>query len=220
MTFRVALTGVFLALLGACSPQDAATPADAAVAPPAGAQPEVAPQAAGQGPPTVSGLYVAKDVCPGEGCYLMGKIRAYDPADLHDKAGAGAAVIGKIGSGDWVEIQSREEHLVPVRGVVREGRKHFTTGEVVYRLTSQGEGCYDIWSKGAAQSWCDPETVGDPQVDEVIAFDTPPGAKAEGAGLWVKVKTGSGGEGWLRGVSNFACTSYQDRDADCPPLPQ
>ncbi len=217
---RVALTAVTLVLLGACSPQDAAPPADAVVAPPASGGPEAASQAADPGPPTVNGLYIAKDACPGEGCYLTGRIRAYEPADLYDKAGAGAVITGKIAAGEWVEIVTAEDHVRPLRGVVREGRKHFATGEVVYLLSSQGEGCHDVWSKGAIGSWCDPNAVGDPEQDEVIDLDVPPGPRAEGAALWVKVKTGNGAEGWLREVGAFACTGFQDRDADCPPLPR
>ncbi|MBP9235648.1 MAG: hypothetical protein KBF30_13310, partial [Hyphomonadaceae bacterium] len=121
----------------------------------------------GDAPPTVNGFYIAKEACPGEGCYLAGRIKAYESVDLFDRAGSGAAVVGGIEAGEWVEIVSREEHLPPVRGVVREGRKHFATGDVVFLLTSHGEGCYDIWSSGVIASWCDPEAVGDAAVDEV-----------------------------------------------------
>lgn len=174
----------------------------------------------GDAPPTVNGFYIAKEACPGEGCYLAGRIKAYESVDLFDRAGSGAAVVGGIEAGEWVEIVSREEHLPPVRGVVREGRKHFATGDVVFLLTSHGEGCCDIWSSGVIASWCDPEAVGDAAVDEVIDFDAVQAPEPEGAGLWIQIKRDTGSDGWLRGADKFGCTGYQDRDPDCPPLPQ
>jgi hypothetical protein len=207
---RAILAAVLLLLPGACSPKDAPPPATAA-------NPAPAPQL-DSGPPVLNGLYIAKDVCPGEGCYLKGRIRAYEAADLHDKAGAGAVVRGKMAAGEWAEIESREMRLVPAIGIVREGRKHFATGDVVYRLTSDGEGCFEVWSKGEIKSWCDPDASGSAEEDEVIDFTEPPAPPPDGAGLWVKVKTDAGAEGWLHGTDQFACTGYQDRDPDCPPV--
>lgn len=210
---RFSLLAVAL-LVGACSESKAPQP------PEAPAVQTVAPPSTDGAPPTVGGLYIVNDACPGEGCYLIGKIRAYAEADLYDKAGVGAAVTGKVAAGEWVEIVSREEHLVPARGVVKEGRGHFSTGDVVYLLSSEGEGCYTAWSKGKLASWCDPEAVGDAAVDEAIVLDAQDGREPDGAGLWIRIRRDTGGEGWLRGARDFACTGYQDRDPDCPPLPQ
>lgn len=215
MKCRFSVLGLLLGI-AACSPQPAVKPAEA-VTPAVASSDQAA--AIPTAPPTVEGVYVAKGACPGEGCYLSGKIRAYEAADLYDKPGAGAAVVGKVVTGEWVEIVNREVHLIPMRGVVREGRKHFATGDVVYLLTSQGEGCFDTWSKGVVGSWCDPDASGSPAEDEAIDFDAaaePP----DSAGLWVEVTRQAGPGGWLHGVDDFACIGLQDRDADCPPLQQ
>lgn len=202
-------------LLAACSPQPAETPVPAApVSEPAPAL----PMAVGNPPPTVDGMYVAPNACPGEGCYLNGRIRAHQVADLYDKAGKGALVTNKVAAGEWVEILSTEAHVIPRRGVVSEARGQYAVGDVVFLLTSQGEGCMDAWYKDAMTTWCDPAAGIDP--------DSPPldlpevSEAADGEGLWVRVKRAQGGEGWVKDVfSAFACTSYQDREADCPPLP-
>lgn len=211
--------------LSACSPQQAAAPTAAAPERPevaAVTAPTVAvAPAADQGPPTVNGIYIDAGACPGEGCYLKGKIKAYEAVDLFDKAGSTVA-IGKVAAGDWVDIIATENRLVPLRGVVSEGRKALKTGEAVYLLTSQGEGCYDIWATGKRASWCDPESVGNPETDDLIAWETSPVVidMSHVLGLWVQVKRADGSQGWLHDVREFGCTGYQDRDTDCPALPQ
>lgn len=210
---RAALLSTVL-WLGACSPQQAAAPAEPvqAVAPADAAAPPV------NAPPLVNGVYVAKDACPGEGCYLKGKIKAYDAVDLYDGAGSKIAT-GKIASGEWVEILGAEDRLVPRRGVVREALGRYAVGDEIYLLSSQGEGCMDAWSKGALTSWCDPETGLEPENSPSLDFPDPV-VEADGGGLWVKVKREQGEEGWISDVSAFACTGYQDRDPDCPPIPR
>ncbi|HVY90435.1 MAG TPA: hypothetical protein VG942_16330, partial [Hyphomonadaceae bacterium] len=166
---RAGIAGVSLMFAAACSPQQdhKQAVAPAAVATPAA--PAAAMQSADQGPPTVNGVYVDKGACPGEGCYLKGKIKAYEAVDLFDKPDG--AVIGKLAVNEWVEIVNRENHLIPRRGVVRTAAKHFAAGDVVYLLTSEGEGCFQTWSKGAVGSWCDPESVGEPETNETIELD-------------------------------------------------
>lgn len=208
---RVGLLSAIL-WLGACSPQQATAPTQ----PSAEQAPAVA--APVNAPPLVDGVYVAKDACPGEGCYLKGKIKAYDAVDLFDGAGSKTA-IGKIASGEWVEILGTEDRLAPRRGVVREALGRYAVGDEIYLLSSQGEGCMDAWAKGALTSWCDPDTGLEPENSPPLDFPDPV-VEPEGLGLWVKVKLEQGKDGWISDVSAFACTGLQDRDADCPPLPQ
>lgn len=206
-------------LFAACSPQPVETPAPAAPPPAEPAHVSTPLIAAGNPPPMVDDMYVAENACPGEGCYLKGRIRAYDVADLFDKAGKAAAVTGQIPAGEWVDILSTEAHIVPRRGVVTEARGQYAVGDVVFLLTSQGEGCMDAWYKDAMTTWCDPDAGIDPDSPPLDLPDVP--AAVDGEGLWVKVKRKQGGEGWVKDVfSAFACTGYQDRDKDCPPLPQ
>lgn len=207
-------------LLAACSPQPAETPAPAPPPPPAAPAHVSTPLiAVGNPPPMVDGMYVAANVCPGEGCYLKGRIRAHDVADLYDKAGKGAAVTGQVPAREWVEILSTEAHIVPRRGVVSDARGQYAVGDVVFLLTSQGEGCMDAWYKDGMTTWCDPDAGIDPDSPQLDLPDVSP--PIDGEGLWVKVKRKQGGEGWVKDVfSAFACTGYQDRDPDCPPLPR
>lgn len=216
MTIRYALAAVLL--LAGCSPQPVETPAPA---PPPPAEPVQVPTpliAAGNPPPLVDGMYVAENACPGEGCYLKGRIRAHEATDLYDKPGKGAAVTGQVAAKEWVEILSTEAHVVPRRGVVSEARGQYATGDVVFLLTSQGEGRMDAWYKDTMTTWCDPDAGVDPDSPPLDLPDV--SQPIDGEGLWVKVKRKQGGEGWVKDVfSAFACTGYQDRDADCPPLP-
>lgn len=131
----------------------------------------------------VDGVYIAKSACPGEGCYLQGRIRAYEAVNRHDKAGKGAAVAGQIAAGEWVEILATEDHLVPTRGVVTEARGRYAVGDVIYLLSSPGEGCADAWSKGVFTSWCVPETGLDPAVRSwIFPRRRPGGPKARASG--------------------------------------
>ena len=206
--FVVIVAGLALA---ACSPQQAAAPAQpAAVAQVVAAVPQ--PEA---GPPLVDGVYIVPDACPGEGCDLSGKIRALAATDLYDKPGKGASVTGRLPESEWVTIAGTEEHLVPRRGVVREARGSFAAGDVVYLLSSQGEGCMDAWIKGAPGSWCDPDTGLDPD-SPVLDLD-PLAADAAGLGLWVRVKRETGEMGWVKDVyDDFDCANPHDRGPECP----
>ena len=204
-------------VVSACSPQQAATaPATPATEP---QQAEVAtPPAAAVadgGPPLVDGFYVDAGACPGEGCDLTGKIRALKATSLYDRAGRGAVISGEISAGEWVEIAGTEAILIPLRGVVREARGLYAVGDVIYLLTSQGEGCMDAWSKGALTSWCDPDAGLDadsPPLDLPAAQPEP-----DGVGLWVKVKRAQGGEGWVKDVyGSFDCSNPHDSGLDCP----
>lgn len=195
-------------LLAACSPQQAAAPAQSAEAAP----PQVPSQTA---PPLVDGVYVAKDVCPGESCDLSGKIRARAATDLYDKPGKGASVTTQLPAGEWVQIAGTEEHLIPHRGVVREALGTYAAGDVIYLLSSQGEGCADAWYKGALGTWCDPDTGLDPEHSPLLDLD-PSAADATGLGLWVKVKRDTGEEGWVKNVyDDFDCPNPHERGPEC-----
>jgi hypothetical protein len=88
-------------------------------------------------------------------------------------------------------------------------------------LGYEGEGCSTVWSKGKLSSWCHPGSDPDPGPD-VIDWE-PVGSNDPSLGFWIQVKRQTGQVGWLGdgddGLGKFGCTGYQDRDADCPPLP-
>lgn len=213
-------------LLVACTPQEAAKQPPAAAAtqtPPAPAEAAAPAQSASDAPPTVNGVYIQKGACPGEGCYLKGKIKAYDAVNLYSDKRTDAAAIARIEKGEWVEILSTEDRFIPLRGVVREGKRDHKTGDIVYMLGYEGEGCSDVWNKGKSSTWCDPGSDPNPGPD-VIDWDAVTPSSDTTLGFWVEVKRGNGQAGWLRegddGLRKFGCTGYQDRDADCPQLPQ
>lgn len=201
-----------LALQAACTPADSPAPQ-----PPAAAYAEAPLPAAPVNtltmPPTVNGIFIAKDACPGEGCYLKGRIKAYEATSLLVDSLISAAVLATIAPGEWVDIVRTEDRLIPTPGKIR------ATGEGVYMLGYEGEGCSTVWNKGQLSSWCD--DGGDPANAE-IAWSTPLESTDPSLGFWVEVKRENGQSGWLtgQGIRNFGCTGYQDRDADCPPLPQ
>ena len=121
-------------------------------------------------------------------------------------------VLATIAPDEWVESLGAEDRLVPIAGTDR------ATGDVVYRLGYEGEGCFTLWNKGQLSGWCDDD--GDLSNDSVI-WSAPADSADTSLGFWVEVKRANGQQGWLSDDSNgsIACTGYQDRDPDCPPLP-
>ncbi|HOZ27283.1 MAG TPA: hypothetical protein PLH23_10590 [Hyphomonadaceae bacterium] len=199
----------FTVLLAACSP---AAPTDQQPAPAAASLPTVVAQSSGDAPPTVDGVFIQKGACPGEGCYLTGRIKAYEPVGLRAESRMGAAEVTQIAAGDWVDIAGTELRLIPARGTSR------ASGDVVYRLGYEGEGCSTVWTRGSLGSWCDD---GDPSDDDIV-WDAETESADPTLGFWVEVKLPDGRTGWLdeESLRKFGCTGYQDRDADCPPLQQ
>jgi hypothetical protein len=203
--------------LVSCSPQQAPASPEAAVIPqvvaPGVALPVEVTSAADQGPPTLNGVYVEKGACPGEGCYLEGKIKAREAASLFQEKRTDSPVLATIDPNEWVEILGTEDRLVPRAGTDR------ATGEVVYMLGYEGEGCSTIWKKGELSSWCDDD--GDLSNDSIVWSELVDSTDTS-LGFWVEVKRANGQIGWLGADStgSFACAGYQDRDPDCPPLPQ
>jgi hypothetical protein len=206
-----------LALAGACSPQPAAQAPQEIASPSAPLSSAPTTAVASVEPPTVNGVYVEHGACPGEGCYLHGRIKAYEAVDLLERIGKDAPVIARIAANDWVEIVETEDRLIPSRGVVRKAADGLAEGDVVYMLGYEGEGCSAVWNKGAHTEWCD---TGD-EAGSPIAWDPAPPRTDPTLGFWVQVKLADGRTGWLSNESlrKFGCTGYQDRDADCPPLP-
>jgi hypothetical protein len=217
MRHHVWLVATLWLALMSCSPQQVAAPPLPAVPQPAVVLPVVAPpvavtSAADQGPPTINGIYIEKGACPGEGCYLKGKIKAREAVSLYQEKRSDSPVLATIEPDEWVEILGTEDRLVPLAG------KDRATGEVVYLLGYEGEGCSTLWNKGKLSSWCDND--GDLSNDSVV-WSTPAESTDTSLGFWVNVKRANGQAGWLGedGNGSFACSGYQDRDPDCPPLP-
>ena len=217
MRQRVWLLAIVGMALVSCSPQQAPASPEAAVIPqvvaPGVALPLEVTSAADQGPPTLNGVYVEKGACPGEGCYLEGKIKAREAASLFQEKRTDSPVLATIDPNEWVEILGTEDRLVPRAGTDR------ATGEVVYMLGYEGEGCSTIWKKGELSSWCDDD--GDLSNDSIVWSELVDSTDTS-LGFWVEVKRANGQIGWLGADStgSFACAGYQDRDPDCPPLPQ
>lgn len=217
MIQRVWLLAIVGMALVSCSPQQAPASPEAAVIPqvvaPGVALPVEVTSAADQGPPTLNGVYVEKGACPGEGCYLEGKIKAREAASLFQEKRTDSPVLATIDPNEWVEILGTEDRLVPRGGTDR------ATGEVVYMLGYEGEGCSTIWKKGELSSWCDDD--GDLSNDSIVWSELVDSTDTS-LGFWVEVKRANGQTGWLGADStgSFACAGYQDRDPDCPPLPQ
>ena len=217
MRQRVWLLAIVGMALVSCSPQQAPASPEAAVIPqvvaPGVALPVEVTSAADQGPPTLNGVYVEKGACPGEGCYLEGKIKAREAASLFQEKRTDSPVLATIDPNEWVEILGTEDRLVPWAGTDR------ATGEVVYMLGYEGEGCSTIWKKGELSSWCDDD--GDLSNDSIVWSELVDSTDTS-LGFWVEVKRANGQIGWLGADStgSFACAGYQDRDPDCPPLPQ
>lgn len=221
MLHRLGVAAVFASVLCGCTPQAAPAADESAIAPHADAAAESPPPALaaiipappGQdAPPLVNGVYIDKGACPGEGCYLEGRIKAREEASLYEDKRTDSPVLATIAAEEWVEILGTEDRFVPLAGRERD------TGQTVYLLGYEGEGCSTMWKKGQLSSWCDDD--GDLSNDSVI-WSAGSDSADTSLGFWIEVKRANGQTGWLGEDSNgsFACTGYQDRDADCPPLP-
>jgi hypothetical protein len=220
MLHRVVMAVVVALAPGGCSPQvppagenpAIASQADAGDAYPPPALAVILPAAPGpDAPPTVNGVFVDKGACPGEGCYLQGRIKAREAVSLYQDKRTDSPVLATIAPDEWVEILGTEDRLIPLAGTDR------ATGDVVYRLGYEGEGCFTLWNKGQLSGWCDDD--GDLSNDSVI-WSAPADSADTSLGFWVEVKRANGQTGWLGDDSDgsLACTGYQDRDPDCPPL--
>ena len=103
LVWLLAIVGMALV---SCSPQQAPASPEAAVIPqvvaPGVAPPVEVTSAADQGPPTLNGVYVEKGACPGEGCYLEGKIKAREAASLFQEKRTDSPVLATIDPNVWV----------------------------------------------------------------------------------------------------------------------
>ena len=166
-------------------------------------------------PPMIDGIYIEEHACPGEGCYLKGRMQWMAKTRVYDRPGKAAKPIGWLAAKEWAEGIDSQYHTVPLRGVVTDPRGQkgqLARGDVVYIVSDQGEGAFTLWRSGRMVEWADEDL--EPN-DAKIAWDPLP--KTEPV-LWLKVRRDKGPSGWVRDLEQTRCLGYQDRDEDCPKI--
>ena len=166
------------------------------------------------------GLYSERKVCPGDDCYLSGKIRAISPVDLVARSERSAPVADRVEAGEWVWILAWEYRVPPTPGVVKAARDNLKVGDKVYALGRAQAGCTVIFHGAFEKAiWCG-AVGGNPPGADFVEWAKPATFEAGKAGLWVLVKSKSNGQpGWVReaDLGKFACVSLKARDRECPP---
>jgi formylglycine-generating enzyme required for sulfatase activity len=192
------------------------------------------------GPPVVGGLYTERGVCPGDHCFI-GLLLAIEPIELHDRAGAGARIVGTVARGEWVRGSDSVALFRPIRGFVVKAQDEMQVGDVVYMLDYDdlgewgGDGYFQLWRRGEIVEWrnlYDTESD-EPVISGEIRWERATEAEIEadrqaGAGWWVRVERENGQSGWVR-EPDFDCMSTYDMPDECrarnfprppaPPLP-
>jgi hypothetical protein len=197
-------------LLAGCGQQPAASPSQDRAAAASPAQ-STAPQETSGGPPTLNGVYVAHELCPGEGGCPSTRWRAAAVVDVFGAQDTSSPVIAKLNPGDWIDAIEGEERIVPRRGTVRVATQGLNPGEVVYLLQTEGEGSYALWRDGALSSWQWPD---DPEEASAVAWDNE-APDAPTLGWWVRVRLASGAIGWVHEPREFECMGPLAGDEHC-----
>lgn len=169
-------------------------------------------------PPLTEGYFVDKGACPGEGCWLSGRMQWTRPAPVYDRPSPKARKIGALRANEWAEAVDREFHIAPSRGVVREPNSQadqLAKGDVVYIIGYEGEGWMTLWRAGDRLGWAAPDI--EPNLAD-IAWDPAPKTRREPV-MWVRIKRAKGVSGWVRDFEGLRCGGQMGRDDDCPPLP-
>ena len=156
---------------------------------------------AAAGPPLTDGVYVQQGVCPFEGCEYR-RWRATRTTTMYASPDASASSVGEVGVGEWVNAQTGEVHIVPVRGGAVRASGNVAVGDVGFRLSYLGEGNWSVWHNGRV-------------IEDSSAFEFPNDNGDRGI-WWVRVTDAIGREGWIRDANNFACRGIYGGDEDCP----
>jgi hypothetical protein len=166
-------------------------------------------------PPLINGVYVEKGACPGEGCDVGPRLKSRTAIAVYAEPSPKAKIVGKLRAGEWVRRLDQQMHLVPMRGVVEDPAKQgeqLAKGDIVYALLYQGEGCFDLWRRGARLDWCEPESMGSDYATirwDARAPTAPPDV------FWIKIRRAKGGDGWIKDLSDVQCLSRHDNEG-CP----
>ncbi len=165
------------------------------------------------------GLYSERKICPGDDCYLAGRIRAVSPVDLVARGERGAPVADRVEAGEWVWIIAWEYRVPPIPGVVKVARDSLKVGDKVYALGRARAGCTVIFHGAFEKAiWCG-AVGGNPAGADFVDWGKSSTFDANRAGLWVLVKRKANGQpGWVReaDLGKFACASLKARARECP----
>lgn len=156
--------------------------------------------------------YIDKGACPGEGCRYGEQWVAAKTIHVFQVPQQAATTVATIEEGETVRTLTGEVHTVPGRFLVRRHQDGFAPGDEVLVYTYLGEGRFRVRHNGALKvvdlnfgPWgssngtrCEKnEKRCWGTLQEDLRFD-----------WWVRVRTASGLEGWVRGDSDFKKPSY------------
>lgn len=216
MRLSFALLATLAALsLAACEDRKSA---EAPEQPAPGNAAPVAPAAPSDAPPTVNGVYVQHNTCPGEGCTFDFYWRATVSVPLHETADDNSKIVATIAPKENVQALTGDYSVAPVRGVAQRDLKglidgnnqdvEMKKGDVVFLLGDAGEGTFDAWYEGKLMS-----TSLDFPLD-ALALDTKLEDRPRSV-WWVQLKRASGQTGWVRDPKDFDCKDLFSGDQGC-----
>jgi len=149
-------------------------------------------------------VYIDHGACPGEGC-LYGEWKSKKATPLYSD-NLGQSVVGTVGENEQVMALTGEVHIKPVKGrvLVASDKYNFKIGDVVYRLTYQGEGIFNLWHNGKLSSHFhsdDCKPIG-PNARCRFEFEE----KFDWARmiLWIVIMRQNGQIGWIKDYKNFS----------------
>ena len=162
------------------------------------------------GPPTENGVYVSHNGCEGEGgCWNWWRAEAVIQLQAIDDATS--PVVATLAPGDWVVTVDTTSRKVLSRGVVQRDDQELKAGDVVYLLSSEGEGEVTLWRRGKQVAWTDAG-------EGVVTWDPvdPNIGNPAMLGTWFKLRVEkSGASGWVRDVKGFECVGPLQGSVNC-----
>lgn len=173
----------------------------------------VSPAAAEPAPPRVP--YVAKGVCPFEGCQY-GTWIAKSRLKAYKSEGDTSMVAFAIAPDERFQAIRGNVHVVK-RGEVRVRRpvevdpgRVLRRGDRLYVLSYRGEGRYELWHRGAlftTEAFWPPFVSMERPAGEITAWPE--------MLWWVLVNAGPGRQGWLR-LRNVSRSGFEFNEPLCP----
>ncbi len=131
--------------------------------------------------------YIQHDICPFE-CCQYGEWIAGTKLEAYKKEGEISSVAFIIKPGEHFYAIRGNVHIIkPGVAVVKKSFGMFTVGDIIYILSYEGEGVYDLWYKGKELDLDNQD----------LLWENSDWKSSPEMVWWVLVKNGQGKEGWL-----------------------
>lgn len=162
-----------------------------------------APARAQRRPPKI---FNDKGACPFECCQYR-RWKAEKTTAAYARPDRRSRRVGRFVAGRNVQALTGEVRTVPARYVVRNARKGYRPGDVLWVYTYLGEGFFKVWFRGRMRE--EDLEIGTPSDTYYPACKENPKCFGEMHGgwraiWWVKIKSPAGWVGWTDKPENFS----------------